>query len=41
MKGVDLDQRKEGHFLCFLGDTKNPSGGHRNEISQCESCTNH
>lgn len=41
MKNVDLDQRKEGCFLCFLESATNPSGRHRTGISQHESNTNH
>lgn len=37
MKGVDLDQRKERRFLCFLEAATNPSGRHRSEVSQQES----
>lgn len=41
VKDVDLDQRKEGCFFCFLEGATNPSGRHRAGISQHESDRNH
>lgn len=44
-EGCGSRSKESRTFFVVFGkiweDTMNPSGGHKNEISQCESCANH